>query len=204
MLIMALAVGFVLTGCDTGTGGGDNSEAIMELPSFSGTFVANEQEATTLATGADSQIQAAIAAALAQGPSNSLSVARAVTQSGHYVYNGVSLDYTVSMSDNFGQSYPSPMNAKDLVTITGTYGGYTINGIYNLVLDYTYTNSSTFTCKYKYDCVYMISYNGKGMKVITTGDMTLSTSGGYTYTYNLHYAVYDNNNVERYNYNYKY
>jgi hypothetical protein len=63
------------------------------------------------------------------------------------------------------------------------------------------TNKSTFNCKYQYDCIYVVSYNGKGMKVITTGDMTMSSSGSYTY--NLHYAVYDNNNVARYNYDYK-
>jgi hypothetical protein len=199
---LAVALVFALMGCDAGglkDLGSGTSTTVDALPAFEGAFVASEQEATTLASMADVQIQTAIATALAQGPSGSLSAARAVTQDGHYVYNGISLDYTVSMSDN-GQSYPSTMNMKEIVTIDGTYSGYKISGRYNVVLDYTYTDVSTFSVKYKYDCVYVVSYNGKGMKVITTGDMTMSSSESYTY--NLHYAVYDNGNVCKYDYDF--
>jgi hypothetical protein len=200
MLSIVLTVGFVLMGCDTGVGG--NSKAVRNLPSFDGAFVASEQEATTLAIGADVQIRTAIATALAQGPSGSLSAAlAAVNQNGHYSYNGISLDYTVSVSNNFGKTYPGTMNEKENITINGTYGGYKISGSYNVVLDYTYTALLTFNCNYKYDCVYAVSHNGKGMKVITTGNMTVSSLGSPTY--NLHYAVYDNNNVEQYNYDHK-
>jgi hypothetical protein len=207
MPALALALGLVLAGCpnETTDDTGDiNSQKAGNLSSFEGEFVASEEDATTLASGADIQIQQAIALALAQGQglqANEVTARAVVSESGHYEYNGVSLDYTVTenTSDN---TYPFFYDVEEVVSIDGTYGGYKIKGRYNLNLHYNLTSETVYNIKYDYDCWYAVSYGGKGMKVITTGEMNMTSSGSYTY--NLHYAVYDNNNVSRYNYDYKY
>lgn len=97
-------------------------------------------------------------------------------------------------------TYPSSFNIKQVVKINGVYEGYKVNGHYNLTLDYTYTDESNYSILYDYDCTYTVSYNGKGMKVIATGKMTMALPD---YTYDMNYAVYDNDNTLKYNYNYK-
>jgi hypothetical protein len=133
---------------------------------------------------------------------NNLSARAAVSQNGHYEYLGISVDYTVS-GNTTSDTYPFNYSVAEIVTIDGTYGGYRIKGNYNLELVYTVESSTNNSMKCNYDCIYTVSYNGKGMKIITTGDMTM-TSTPSSFIYNLHYAVYDNNNTRRYNYDYKY
>jgi hypothetical protein len=131
---IALILAMVLAACSQPTGGGSpsvqtgNEQAINSWPNFEGTFVASETEATTLATTSEAQIQSAIAAAVANGvaPTSSI-VARAANQSGHYVYNGVTLDYTYAQTGTVGQ-YPYSINLTEKGTIDGTYSGYTIKG----------------------------------------------------------------------------
>jgi hypothetical protein len=200
-----LVLGLVLIGCPNGTidnGGDVNSQKVNDLQSFEGEFVASAQEATTLASGADTQIQQAITMALAQGLQANRIIPRAVeSQNGHYEYNGIRLDYTVT-GNTSSSSFPFYYDAKEVVTINGTYGGYKIKGNYNVNLHYKVTSETVYSIQYDYDCWYTVSYGGKGMKVITTGEMNMISSGSYTY--DLHYAVYDNNNVSRYSYDYSY
>jgi hypothetical protein len=196
-----LAMGIVFAGCDTGDDGDGGLAKVGGLPEFEGTFVASEAEATALASAADTQIQAAINQALAQGPQSNIAGRAAVAASGHYEYNGVSVDYTVS-GNTSSSTYPFDYKIKEVVTIDGTYGGYKIKGNYNLDLDYTFTSAAEYSITYKYDCWYTVSYNGTGMKVIATGDMILTSQPEYIW--NLHYAVYDNSNVLRFNYDYNY
>jgi hypothetical protein len=202
MLVLVLAFSVVVVSCDNGNNGLDDDRAIGELPVFEGNFVASEDEATALAIGVNAQIQVAIEEALTQGgpKENRFAGKAAVSQNEHYEYNGIVLDYTVS-GDASGNSY----TAKYIVSIDGTYGGYKVKGKYNFDLEYTGTSTESRT-KYIYDCIYTVSYSGTGMKVITTGDMimtiTFEPSVTYSYNYNLHYAVYDNSNVRRYNYDY--
>jgi hypothetical protein len=198
----ALLLTFVLVlgACGNGTIPNDQQQ-VQELPSFEGSFVSSETEAQTIQTGADTQIQTAIADAIAQAPSLNARAARAAAgTSGHYEYNGVSVDYTVNGSTS-SEVYPFSYTVKQVATINGTYGGYKINGKYNVSLEYTYSSSSSYLVKYKYDCVYSVSYNGKGMKLIYTGDYELRSSGYYSY--NVHYSVYDNKNTRKYNFDYK-
>jgi hypothetical protein len=204
-LLSVVLVGFVLMGggCSNGTtddpaGSGGIAE-ITALPSFDGDFVANETEATTLAIEADGVIDDAIAAAL----SYPLGVDLAVVASGHYYYNGVDLVYTVTRSDSYPTA-PYTVSEKDIVKIDGTYGaGYKVAGRYDFDVNLAVDASSNFTYKYKYDCVYTVSRGGKGMKIIATGDYTLSIAGAtYVYAYKMHYAVYDNSNTKRYDYDY--
>ena len=205
----ALILGIALAGCDNSTSGGvslndggDGSEQVQDLPSYEGSFVTSQTEAQTFQVAADVQIQQAITAALAHPVQQNILQARtAENQSGHYEYNGVVMDYTVTGSLT-GDSYPYEYSIKEIVTINGTYGGYTINGKYDVNLSYKYTDASTFTIKYNYDCVYTVSYNGKGMKLIYTGNMDMTSSGSYVY--DVHYAVYDNNNTRRYNFDYRF
>jgi hypothetical protein len=205
MPAFVLVLGLVLAGCPNGTtdnAGGVNSQKISNLQSFEGEFVASEQVATTLASGADIQIQQAITAALTQGVQASKGVARAVvSQDGHYEYNGIRLDYTVT-GNTSGNTFPFYYDVKELVSIDGTYGGYRIKGNYNLNIHYNFISQTVSSIKCDYDCWYAVSYGGKGMKVITTGEMNIdiTSSGSDTLSYDIHYAVYDNNNVRRYNY----
>jgi hypothetical protein len=214
-----------LAGCGGGGGGGDSPdndvtdtdevgpEDVQNLQSFEGQFVSSETEATTLASGADIQIQSAIAQALThtgqalaqvQPTENPSANTLAAERSGHYEYNGVVMDYTVS-GDILSQTYPYSYNIAEIVTINGTYGGYKINGSYNLHLNYIWTSATAYSVKYDYDSVYTVSHDGKGMKVIQSGDMTMTyNQSSYSYSYNLHYAVYDNNNIRRFNYDYDY
>jgi hypothetical protein len=215
-LVLALVAAFalVVSGCDSGgcDSGGGTEEKVNALPPFEGAFVASEEEATALATGADTAISQAISEALAQGGGNirglplpgeippDFATQRAST-SGHYTYNGVSLDYTATYSDGYPSTYPFTMAIVEMVTIQGTYYGYKIDGDYNIKLDMNYTSSSAYNMKIDYDCIYTVSYNGKGMKVVYTGDMTAATPPT-TYTYNLNYAVYDNSGTAVFVYKY--
>jgi hypothetical protein len=196
----ALVLGLVLAGCPQGIvdeEGDENSQKVSSLSSFEGEFVANEEDAKTLVSGADWQIQQAIGAALAQGlPENSVAARVVAAESGHYDYNGIILDYTVT-GDISGGTFPSEGYVKELVSINGTYGGYKIQGKYQANLHYTIASETEYRVRYEYDCGYTVSYGGKGMKVITTGEMSMTSWGSQKY--NLHYAVYDNNNVLQYN-----
>jgi hypothetical protein len=212
ILAVMLVFGLLVVGCSNN---GTLAE-IKALPSYEGEFVASEDEATDLALGAETQIMLAINAALANGgaspnilphmagdipPQLDIQAARAAT-SGHYSYMGISLDYTITTSAN----YPTPPASAEIVekvTIDGTYGGYKINGIYDLTLSWKYTSASDYTVKYGYNCIYTVSHAGKGigMKVVQTGNMTMTSAGKITYA--LHYTVYDNGNVGRYSYDYK-
>jgi hypothetical protein len=220
ILGMALVFGMALIGCDNGStddNGDGVPDEVKELSSFEGTFVASEQEATTIATGADTQIQLAISAALANGGVNpnilpsiksatlpDFEIHRAINGlDGHYSYNGIELDYTVTYSDGYPTTYPFTMNMVERVSVNGTYSGYKISGVYNVKVDSSYTSAGAYNMKYNYDCTYTVSYNGKGMKIVTTGEMTMASSP-VSYNYDLHYAVYDNGNVRRYNYDYNY
>jgi hypothetical protein len=215
ILAAALVFALMVTGCDSGGGGGGGGteEKVNALPPFEGTFVGSEAEATSLAEGADSAITQAISAALAQGGGNirglpfsrgetapDLDTLRAAA-SGHYAYNGVTLDYTATYSDGDPSTYPFTMAIVEKVTIHGTYSGYKIDGDYNLKMDMNYTSSSEYSFKYDYDCILTISYNGKGMKLVETGYMTAITPPT-TYTYNLDYAIYDNNGTAVFVYKY--
>jgi hypothetical protein len=201
MPAFVLVLGLVLVGCPNGTtddAGDVNSQKVSNLSSFEGEFVANEQDATILASSADTQIQQAIFMALAQGVQENSVVARAVvSQNGHYEYNGISLDYTVT-GDASSDTFPFSYDVREVVSIDGTYGGYKIKGNYQVNLHNTFTSQTAYETQYEYDCWYTVSYGGKGMKVITTGKMNMTSAGNYTY--NLHYAVYDNNNVSQYDY----
>jgi hypothetical protein len=222
ILAVTLIFGLGLTGCGDGAGGGGDRTLleIKALPSFDGAFVASEAEATTLIDGAGLEIDAAIAAALALGgasPNIRLGVPpsagsvnppdfgsrAAAGSSGHYSYNGVSLDYSVKTSGN----YPYASGTADVVervTINGTYNGYKINGRYDVKLHHTVVPAGEII-KYNYDCVFVVSHSGsgKGMKIVQTGDLTMDdTVSPTTLDYNLHYAVYDNSNECRYNYDY--
>jgi hypothetical protein len=199
-----LVLGLVLSGCPNGTtdnAGDANSQKASNLQSFEGEFVASEQEATILASAADIQIQQAINAALTQGIQASMGAARAVvSQNGYYEYNGIRLDYTVT-GNTTSTTFPFYYDVKELVSIDGTYSGYKIKGNYNLDIRYGFISQTVSSVKCDYDCWYAVSYNGKGMKVITTGEMNVDiTSSGSDVSYDMHYAVYDNNNVRRYNY----
>jgi hypothetical protein len=197
MLAAVLPFAFVLTGCPPE--GGVNPE-IKNLPPFEGEFVASEEEASALATGANAQIEAAITAAVAQGPQASMSRA-VVSESGYFEYNGVRVDITVT-GNTVGDNYPLKSTIKELVTVNGTYGGYRVKGRYDLNLNCTATSPTEASIKGSLDCVYTVSHNGKGMKLVCTGNVELTTIN--TYTYSVYYAVYDNNNDLQYNYNYKY
>jgi hypothetical protein len=205
MSAFVLILGLVLVGCPNGTtdnGGDVNSQKVNNLQSFEGEFVASEQEATTLASGADTQIQQAIATALAQGlQANRVIPRAAVSENGHYEYNGISLDYTVT-GNTSSSTFPFYYDVKEDVSINGTYAGYKIKGNYNVNLRYNVTSQTVYSIQYDYDCWYAVSYDGKGMKVVTTGEMNMTSSGSYTY--DLHYAIYDNNDISRYNYDYNY
>jgi hypothetical protein len=209
MPAFVLVLGLVLAGCPNGTTDG-NSEAdkVGSLPSFEGEFVGSEQDATTLASGADTQIQAAIQQALYYGtPTNSENMRAAVSESGRYEYNGISLDYTVT-GDTSSNAYPQYVDITEVVSIDGTYNGYKIKGRYNLHVRLEAASQTESSFETDYDCWYTVSYNGKGMKVIATGTMNMNISGTNTssssITANMHYAVYDNDNVSRYDYNYTY
>jgi hypothetical protein len=201
MPAFVLVLGLVLAGCPNETTGGDESfQRVSNLPPFEGEFVASEQEATTLALNANIQIQQAIETALSQGAQANESGARAVvSRNGHYEYNGISLDYTVT-GNMSSDTFPFYYDAKELVSVDGTYNGYKIKGNYNVNLHFNYASQTEYSIRYDYDCWYTVSRGGKGMKVVTTGEMNMTSPG--TYTYNLHYTVYDNNNVSRYNYDY--
>jgi hypothetical protein len=95
------------------------------------------------------------------------------------------------------------MDMVEKVTIDGTYADYTVVGDYNMNLKYMFTSESEYTATFNYDCAYVVSYQGKGMKVVATGDVTMA-SPSCDDTYNLHYAVYDNSNVRRYDYDFVY
>jgi hypothetical protein len=199
MLALVLVFSAAVVSCDNGNNGTDGEKELENLPAFEGDFVANEEEAAALATGADVAIRAAIDAALAQeSQKNSFAGKAAVSQTGHYYYNGISLDYAFSGDDETG-SY----TARVIATVDGTYVGYRVIGKYNYDLVVTST-SSGYTMKFAYDCVYTVSYNGKGMKVIQTGSALVTTTSDSSVHYNvdLHYTVYDNGNVRRYNYDY--
>jgi hypothetical protein len=199
-LVLALSFGFVLTGCSNPAGGVDgNVELVNSLPAFEGAFAADETEVRTLQSGADAQIELAIADALAQAPQRSIGRA-AVSANGHYEWNGVTVDYTAT-GNTTGNTYPLTYAVKALVTIDGTYSGYKIKGKYNLNEAVTYNSAVDYSIIYNYDCVYTVSYNGKGMKLIYTGNMAMTSSAA---AYNVHYAVYDNTNELRYNFDYKY
>jgi hypothetical protein len=202
MLVIALAFGFVLIGCPMGSDDEKGNSEVKSLPSFEGQFVGSEAEASALASGAEAQIQLAIAEALEQGPRSNIGMSRAaVSENGHYTYNGVTVDYTVT-GDIDSDTYPFSYTVKERVAIDGTYAGYKIKGRYNLNLNYTVTSETVSSIKYDYDCVYAVSYGGKGMKLVYTGNLVITSAPEYIY--NVHYAVYDNNNALRYNYDYKY
>lgn len=86
--------------------------------------------------------------------------------------------------------------SKELITIDGTYGGYTISGKGMKI----YQNEVAPFTKYNYDCAFTVSYNGKGMKIIYTGSMDITSTGKNAYK--LHYTVYNNNNTGIYNFDY--
>jgi len=218
LFVGMLVLAFCFIGCDDGSTDVDGGapEEVKSLPAFEGTFVADETEASTLASGCQAQIQTAISAALSNGgvsgnilPSLNVegalnNVSRSVGSpgtSGHYSYNGVSLDYTVSTSGSY-PSYPWSATIDEVVTINGTYGGYKISGQCTIHLVESFTSASSYTMAYTYDETFVVSYGGKGMKLVYTGSMNTGTSGSTTY--NVHYAVYDNSNTRRYNYDYVY
>jgi hypothetical protein len=215
---VVLAFGLLAVGCDNGTT--DNKEAgVQGLPSFEGTFVESKEEATAMALDANEQITAAIEvvlnAALANGGGGNLSVSpnlhsvnppnfdvsRAAYESkGHYSDNGIDLDYTVTYSDGF----PTPPCTTDMiekVKINGTYGGYIVVGNYNVKSSISFTSEESITIKADYDCAYAVSKDNKGMKIVSTGNTTM-TSDPVSMKYNMHYAVYDNNNVCQFDYDY--
>jgi hypothetical protein len=203
---IALAMGMALAACSQPTGGGgpvdNSSQTIRSLPNFEGTFVASEQEASQLALASETQITRAISAA-AGHPTASSSMARAITQNGHFEYNGVKVDAAVSSSGSY-PSHPYSMSITESGTIDGTYGGYKINGNFDIKIAENSTSASASTLKYTYSMVYAVSHNGKGMKIVYTGDMTITRSGSSSSAkYDLHYAVYDNANQRRFNYDYK-
>ncbi|MDR0552427.1 MAG: hypothetical protein LBG72_10550 [Spirochaetaceae bacterium] len=186
--------GVLLVGLDPA-----NEQKIKDLPAFEGNAVSSEDEASVMAIGAMAQITAAATAALSYS-AQSNTINRAVAPSGNYSYNGVKLTYSVSTTG----SYPTPpytMDVKELITIDGTYGGYTISGK-GMEIDssITYTSSTSVSIKYKYDCAFTVSYNGKGMKIIYTGSMDITSTGKNAYK--LHYTVYNNNNTAIYNFDY--
>jgi hypothetical protein len=205
MLATVLVFGMLIVGCDDGSTGGGGSdgetpETVKVLPNFDGTFVESEQEATTLATMSQSAVSTAISAAVASGAKSNIQ-GRAVVNNAHYEYNGVSLDYTVSYSDN----YPTPPYTSSIVEyaiFNGTYSGYKIDGKMDIKISQSYTSASDYNIKYTYNCIYTVSKDGKGMKLVYTGDMDMSSTGKYVY--NLHFSIYDNNNVRKYDYNYDY
>jgi hypothetical protein len=201
MSVLALAFGMAIVGCDKDSGIDDGSETVKNLPAFEGSFVSSEHEASILALGADSQIQTAIAEALQRPATNDPALRATDTESGYYEFNGISLRYIVTETSSDNSSYPYSYTVQQIVTIDGIYGGYKIKGNYNLELEYTVTGLIEQSIKYNYDCFYTVSYNGMGMKIITTGDMIISSNSQYRY--NLHYAIYDNNNIRRFNYDYK-
>jgi hypothetical protein len=82
--------------------------------------------------------------------------------------------------------------------IDGTYDGYKISGRYYSKVSVNYTSADQLNGNIVYDCAYTVSKDGKGMKLVQTGDATISSDGKSTF--NLHHTVYDNSNVKRYNY----
>jgi hypothetical protein len=196
---MVLVFGLVIGGCGHG-GGNPILEEIQSLPSFEGEFVASEEEAGELFSDAEPIIQAAITAALASSPVSSM---RAVSLDGNYAYNGVTLKFTFTASD----SYPTPpWTAKFIyrATIDGTYSGYVIKGRYDYDENASQSDASTYSGDLNFDEVLSISYNGKGAKFVITGTAAASTSPSLSMVYDLHYAVYDNENVLRYNFDYSF
>lgn len=210
--VIALSMGMILAACSQPTGGGggtptnnDNTpeQTIKNLPSYTGSFVANQDEASQLALTAQNKIDDAILAAIGNGTSSGSMARAAVNESGHYEYNGVKLDYTVSISGAH-PSYPYSQNVTESGTINGTYGGYDIKGNFDIKYVENATSASASSIKFTYNMVYVISHNGKGMKIVHTGDMTVTVSGAtQSISYDLHYAVYDNANQRRYNADYK-
>jgi hypothetical protein len=211
MLAMMLMFTIIFAGCDDGsTGGGTSEEAqVQNLPSFEGESVASEEEAQEMQAGADVAINTAITTALAQGAAQanmlpSRAAGGDVYGSGHYEYNGVTLDYTVSGSTT-SLTYPYYYSIKYVATIDGTYSGYRIKGKYNMEVKFNITSASAYDLKYTYNCVYAVSKDGKGMKLVYNGkmDYVYPFVSGDGYIFNVHYSVYDNKNVRIYNFDYK-
>ncbi|MDR3174318.1 MAG: hypothetical protein LBU19_08720 [Treponema sp.] len=205
LLVILLALGLAFIGCDNGSTGNPAEQEVQALPEFEGEFVASESDASSLAAQAQTQIEAVITDAIANGSfvQSLQNNARAagLDPAGTYTYNGVTVTYSYTVTD----SYPTPpysVNFDYDATIDGTYSGYKIVGRYHWKYNMDYASSSLYSVKVVYDCVYTVSYNGYGMKVIQTGNMDISSSGSVSY--NLHYSVYDNSNVRQFNYDYSY
>jgi hypothetical protein len=210
VLVIVLAFGMLIVGCKGNIIDIEKDpveQKVEALPSFEGSFVSSEAEASTLAVAAQTVIKSAIDAAIFYGQqSEQLSRNQprdAVNISETYTYNGITLSYRYTETDEYGLTYPFSSSTIVNATVNGTYGGYTIKGRYYFKNDIDYTAELSYTDKIVYDCVYVVSGNGKGMKLVQTGDVTLTSSEGDAGTYSVHLAVYDNDNVRRYNYDYE-
>jgi len=185
VLVSAIMVTFAACGELPNSADSDDIEKIISLPSYQGAFVASQSEATTMANDVDIEVQAAIQEVLTQA-----------NTSGHYEKNGMVVDYTVTYSGSHGSSHIT-----QITNIEGIYNGYVIQGVYNLIIDRIHTSPmEDFSIHTEYNSWYSVSHNGKGMKAKINGKKTISPSGS---SYDLHYAIYDNNNVLRYKYDYK-
>jgi hypothetical protein len=210
VLVIVLAFGMLIVGCKGNIIDVEKDpveQKVEALPSFEGSFVSSEAEASTLAVAAQTVIESAIEAAISSGQqSEQLSQNQprdAVKISDTYIYNGITLSYSYTATGEYGLTYPFSSSTIVNATVNGTYGGYIIKGIYDFKNDIEYASELSYTDKIVYDCVYVVSGNGKGMKLVQTGDVTLTSSEGDTGTYSVHLAVYDNDNVRRYNYDYE-
>jgi len=230
LLCSIVLVGIALVGCETSTssgGGGEipqtddglpsnEIEKVKALPSFEGTFVSSESEAKTLASTSMAKIDGAISAALMYGRESastlhSLSAVEPLSgisrsayyDIGHYSYNGVSLDYSFTTSDNFPY-YPCSITEIETLTINGTYGGYKIFGSCSLKIFTSLSSQYSVTTVCTYNESYAVSYNGVGMKVVITGSMNYALYTSSSSNMNYHYSVYDNSNILWYNYDYVY
>jgi hypothetical protein len=180
-------------------------QEVKKLPAFEGSFVASKADATALVEESMSQINAAISTAIASSQGQEiqtlLSSARASSDdidnlddpSGTYNYDGVTVTIEFSKTGG-GGGYIMTVEA----VIDGTYDGYKISGRYYSKASLNYTSDEQFDSKNVYDYAYTVSKNGKGMKLVLTGDATISSDGASTL--NLNYSIYDNSGVRQYNY----
>ena len=203
-LVFALAICGCSGGADGGSGGGGGvPQTVKELPSFEGTPVATETEAMSLAAESMVQIQLAISEAMTAEPV--LSMSRSIYESGNYSYNGVTLQYTVTVTGD-PPFPPYTMNVSELVTIDGTYYGYTIKGVgLDIKSEVSSLSEANLSSKYRYNCAYTVSKDGKGMKVVYSGTSDTTLNGEtYSTEYKLHYAIYDNSNNVLFSIDYEY